>query len=125
MHETPIKVLSSHPPLKESVEISKLDEHTVVIQPRRNLFALDLKAIWEYRELLYFLVWRDLKVRYRQTIIGVGWVILQPLATMVMFTAVFGKYCSDPLRRLAISYFYLFSPAALDPLCQLFKSRES
>ena len=96
MHGTPIKALSAPPLLKESVEISELDEHTVVIQPRKNLFALDLKAIWEYKELLYFLVWRDLKVRYRQSIIGIGWVILQPLATMVIFTALLAKLLRSP-----------------------------
>ncbi len=77
-------------------EINIPAEPTVVIQPRRHLFALDLKAIWEYRELLYFLVWRDLKVHYRQTLIGAGWVILQPLTTMIIFTVVFGRFAQIP-----------------------------
>ena len=71
-------------------------EPTVVIEPRKSLLHLDLKAIWEYRELLYFLVWRDLKVRYRQTVIGIGWVVLQPVLTMVLFTAVFGNFAKIP-----------------------------
>ena len=71
-------------------------EPTVVIEPRKSLLHLDLKAIWEYRELLFFLVWRDLKVRYRQTIIGIGWVVLQPLMTMALFTAVFGNFAKIP-----------------------------
>ena len=71
-------------------------EPTVVIEPRKSLLHLDLKAIWEYRELLFFLVWRDLKVRYRQTIIGIGWVVLQPLLTMALFTAVFGNFAKIP-----------------------------
>jgi lipopolysaccharide transport system permease protein len=71
-------------------------EPTVVIQPRKSLFALDLKAVWEYRELLYFLVWRDLKIRYRQTLIGVGWVVLQPLITMVVFTIIFRRVAQIP-----------------------------
>ena len=62
---------------------------TVVIQPRKGLFNLELGAVWEYRELLYFLVWRNVKVRYKQTVVGAGWVILQPLLTMVIFTVVF------------------------------------
>ncbi len=78
---------------------------TVVIEPRRGLFDLDLKAIWEYRELLYFMVWRDLKVRYKQTIIGVAWVILQPLLTMVVFTLVFGKFAKIPSDGLPYSIF--------------------
>jgi homopolymeric O-antigen transport system permease protein len=69
---------------------------TIVIEPRRKLLDIDLRAIWEYRELLYFLVWRDLKVRYRQTIIGIGWVVLQPVMTMVVFTAVFGNFAKVP-----------------------------
>ena len=71
-------------------------EPTVVIEPRKGLVHLDLKAIWEYRELLYFLVWRDLKVRYKQTVIGAGWAILQPLMTMAIFTAVFGIFAKIP-----------------------------
>lgn len=80
-------------------------EPTVIIQPRRHLFALDINVIWEYRELLYFLVWRDLKVRYRQSAIGVGWVILQPLMTMVVFTAVFGTFVGVPSDGLPYPIF--------------------
>ena len=71
----------------------------------RHLLALDIKAIWEYRELLYFLIWRDLKVRYRQSAIGVGWVILQPFMTMVVFTAVFGKFVGVPSDGLPYPIF--------------------
>src|SRR4029434_233337 len=71
-------------------------EPTVVIEPSKRLLHLDLKAIWEYRELLYFLVWRDLKVRYKQTVIGAGWAILQPLMTMAIFTVVFGIFVKIP-----------------------------
>jgi len=57
-------------------------EPTVVIQPSKGLFRLDLRAVWQYRELVYFLVWRDIKVRYKQTAIGAAWAILQPLMTI-------------------------------------------
>ena len=80
-------------------------EPIVVIQPRRHLLALDLKAIWEYRELLYFLVWRDLKVHYRQTVIGAGWVILQPLMTMVIFTIIFSRFAQIPSDGLPYPVF--------------------
>ena len=73
-----------------------ITEPTVVIEPRKGLFHLDLKSIWEYRELLYFLVWRDLKVRYKQTAIGVGWTVLQPLIAMVIFTVIFGHFAKIP-----------------------------
>jgi hypothetical protein len=52
---------------------------TVRIEPPRGWFELHLHEVWQYRELLYFLVWRDVKVRYKQTVIGVAWVVLQPL----------------------------------------------
>jgi homopolymeric O-antigen transport system permease protein len=79
-----------------SSSFSLSTEPTVVIEPRKGLVHLDLKAIWEYRELLYFLVWRDLKVRYKQTVIGAGWAILQPLMTMAIFTVVFGTFAKIP-----------------------------
>jgi lipopolysaccharide transport system permease protein len=69
---------------------------TVVIEPHRGMFDLGLKSIWEYRELLYFLVWRDLKVRYKQTIIGIGWAVLQPLVTMLTLTVIFGHFAKIP-----------------------------
>jgi lipopolysaccharide transport system permease protein len=81
---------------KTSSGINASAEPIVLIQPRRHLLALDLKAIWEYRELLYFLVWRDLKVYYRQTLIGAGWVIVQPLTTMVIFSIIFGRIAQIP-----------------------------
>src|SRR6476620_1612068 len=62
-----------------------------VIEPSRGWLALNLKELWDYRELLYFLTWRDVKVKYKQTIIGAGWAILQPFMTMIVFTLVFKK----------------------------------
>ena len=59
---------------------------TTVIEPSRGWVPLRLSQLWEYREVLYFLVWRDIKVRYRQTLIGVTWAIIQPFMTMVVFT---------------------------------------
>lgn len=78
---------------------------TVVIQRSKGLFHLDLWAVWEYRELLYFLVWRNVKVRYKQTVIGAGWVILQPLLTMVIFTVVFGNFAKIPSDGLPYPIF--------------------
>ena len=73
-----------------------ITEPTVVIEPRKGVFHLDLKSIWAYRELLYFLVWRDLKLRYKQTSIGIGWTVLQPLIAMVIFTVIFGHFAKIP-----------------------------
>jgi lipopolysaccharide transport system permease protein len=65
---------------------------TIVIEPRKSVLHLELKSIWAYRELLYFLVWRDIKVRYKQTVIGVAWALVQPLVTMLVFTVIFSKF---------------------------------
>src|SRR5580692_8932556 len=61
------------------------------IAPPRGWFELRLREVWEYRELLYFFVWRDVKVRYKQTAIGVVWVVLQPVLNMLVFTLFFGR----------------------------------
>ena len=62
-----------------------------VVRARRGRAALDLRALWTYRELIYFFIWRDLKVRYRQTVLGGLWAIIQPVVTMVVFSVIFGK----------------------------------
>ena len=68
----------------------------LIIQPTRGLSALDLRSVWEYRELLYFLVWRDVKVRYKQTALGVLWILLQPVLSTVVFTVLFGVLLGVP-----------------------------
>jgi lipopolysaccharide transport system permease protein len=74
--------------------------------------SLDLRDLWAYRELLYFLVWRDIKVRYKQTVLGAAWAILQPFATMVVFSLFFGKLAGVPSDGLP---YPIFSYAALVP----------
>ena len=83
----------------------KTTEFALRIEPTRGLFKLDLAAVWEFRELLYFLVWRDVKVRYKQTVIGATWVILQPLLTMAIFTVIFGHLAKLPSDGLPYSIF--------------------
>ena len=63
----------------------------IKIRPKKGLADLDLKELWHYRELFYFLAWRDIKVRYKQTSIGIVWAVLQPLLTMVIFSVIFGR----------------------------------
>jgi lipopolysaccharide transport system permease protein len=65
---------------------------SVVIRPTRGWGSLALHDVWRYRELIYFLIWRDLKVRYRQTAFGVAWVVLQPLALMAVFSLFLGEF---------------------------------
>ncbi len=73
-----------------------LDVPSIVIEPRRGLSSLRLREIWEYRELMYFFVWRDVKVRYKQTLLGAAWAILQPLMSAVVFTVFFGRLAGIP-----------------------------
>lgn len=84
----------------------------LVIQPARGLLKINLKELWDYRELLYFLTWRDIKVRYKQTVLGAAWAILQPLLTMVVFTVFFGKLGKIPSDGLP---YPIFSYCALLP----------
>jgi len=69
---------------------------TIVIRPSRGWIALKLGDLWDYRELLYFLVWRDIKVRYKQTALGAAWAIIQPFFSMVVFSLFFGKLAKMP-----------------------------
>ena len=68
----------------------------VLIESERSPFALDWREMWVYRELLYILVWRDIKVRYKQTVMGALWVVMQPLLTMLVFTFIFSKLKTAP-----------------------------
>src|SRR5512136_1615382 len=78
----------------------------VRINARRGWLALDLPELWAYRELLYFFIWRDIKVRYKQTAIGAGWAIIQPLFTMVIFSLFFGLLAGIPSEGLPYPVFY-------------------
>jgi lipopolysaccharide transport system permease protein len=82
-------------------------EYPVVrIEARRRWLALDLGELWAYRELIYFFVWRDIKVRYKQTVIGAAWAILQPVLTMLVFSLFFGKLARIPSQGLPYPIFY-------------------
>jgi len=78
---------------------------SIVIQPNKGLLSLDLRAVWQYQELLYFLVWREVKVRYKQTALGIAWAMLQPLMTMVIFTVIFGIFVNIPSDGMAYPIF--------------------
>ena len=91
---------------------SRTAEALMKIEPKEGLFSLDLADVWEFRELLYFLVWRDVSVRYKQTTIGVAWAILQPVLTMLIFTVVFGHFAAIPSDGVPYS---IFTFAALLP----------
>jgi lipopolysaccharide transport system permease protein len=83
-----------------------------VIRPTTGWRALDLRELWAYRELVYFLVWRDIKVRYKQTALGASWAVIQPFFTMVIFSLFFGRLARIPSDGLP---YPVFSFAALVP----------
>jgi lipopolysaccharide transport system permease protein len=84
----------------------------VIIEPAGNWFSLRLKELWTYRELLYFFIWREIKVRYKQTVLGASWAVLQPFLTMVIFSVIFGRIAN--LDSEGIPY-PIFTFAALLP----------
>jgi lipopolysaccharide transport system permease protein len=84
----------------------QFDVPVVRITARRGWMALDLPELWAYRDLLYFFVWRDVKVRYKQTVIGAAWAVLQPVLTMIVFTVFFGKLAKIPSGGLPYPIFY-------------------
>ncbi|HET6318661.1 MAG TPA: ABC transporter permease, partial [Chloroflexota bacterium] len=77
----------------------------MVVEPSRGWRAFDLRELWRYRELVYFLAWRDVKVRYKQTAFGVGWVLLQPLIAMAIFSFFFGRLAHMPSDGLPYPLF--------------------
>jgi len=98
--------LSSNHATLAPIASHPLSTMTTRIEPPRGWFDLRLKELWDYRELLYFLVWRSVKVRYKQTAIGVVWVVIQPLLTVLTFTLFFGKLAKLPSQGLPYPVFY-------------------
>jgi lipopolysaccharide transport system permease protein len=84
----------------------------LVIQPLKGLVSLQLSELWKYREVLYFLIWRDIRVRYKQTALGAAWAVIQPLFTMLIFSIFFGRLAKVPSDNLPYT---LFSYSALVP----------
>jgi lipopolysaccharide transport system permease protein len=93
----------------------------IVVEPRTKLFDFGLVELWEHRELLYFFAWRDIKARYAQTALGASWAIVQPLATMIIFTVVFSYWAKMPSDGVP---YPAFAYAALLPWTLLAKSLE-
>ena len=76
--------------------LKKKQSTKIIVEPTRGWLRFDLRSVWEYREMLYFLVWRDIKVRNKQTAIGAAWAICQPLLTMMIFAVIFGRFAKIP-----------------------------
>jgi lipopolysaccharide transport system permease protein len=96
--------------LQSSSPVSEIP--IAVIRPARGWVGLNLRDLWEYRELLYFLTWRDIKVRYKQTVLGAAWAIIQPFSTMVIFSLFFGRLGKIPSDGIP---YPIFSYVALVP----------
>ncbi|HEY6187682.1 MAG TPA: ABC transporter permease [Pyrinomonadaceae bacterium] len=94
------------------VSVPEEATRTLRIEPSRGWVSLRLRELWEYRELLFFLVWRDIKVRYKQTALGAAWAIIQPFFTMIVFSLFFGKLAKVPSDGIP---YPVFSYAALVP----------
>ncbi|HLX62139.1 MAG TPA: ABC transporter permease [Planctomycetota bacterium] len=91
-----------------------MNREVLVIQPSRGWVSLRLREVWAYRELLYFLAWRDIKVRYTQTVLGAAWAVIQPFFKMVVFTIFFGKLAGIEKMTEGVPY-PLFAFAGLVP----------
>jgi len=102
---TEIDLQTKLPTSKEAIRVLR-------IHPSRGWVSLKLGELWDYRELLYFLIWRDIKVRYKQTVLGASWAIIQPFSTMVVFSLFFGKLAKMPSDGIP---YPIFSFAALVP----------
>ena len=80
-------------------------DYELVIRPKKGLFAIDLREMLYYKELLYFLAWREIKVRYKQTVMGASWALLQPFFTMIVFTLIFGGLAKMPSEGIPYPVF--------------------
>jgi lipopolysaccharide transport system permease protein len=91
---------------ESAVERYYADVPVLRIAPQSGWFRIDLQEVWHYRELLYFFVWRDIKIRYKQTVVGAAWAVLQPFLTMLVFSLFFGRLAHIPSDGLPYPVFY-------------------
>jgi lipopolysaccharide transport system permease protein len=108
LHRDAVKPAGSRQPTSGS----EAGYATIVIEPTRGWSRLRLAELWRYRELIYFLTWRDIKVRYKQTVLGASWALIQPIATMVIFTLIFSRLAHIPSGGVP---YPIFAFAALLP----------
>jgi len=101
----PLVTAQSEPP--ETTLPLPLKAPLVTIAPNKSWVALDWRELWTYRELLYFLTWRDVKVRYKQTMLGAAWAILQPLFMMIVFSLFFGRLAGVDSKGIPYALFAL------------------
>lgn len=90
----------------ESPFFSLPEKPVLTIEARKSWVPLNFRDLWEHRDLLYFLMWRDIKVRYKQTALGAAWAVIQPLVTMLIFTYFFGKLARVPTEGVPFPIFF-------------------
>src|SRR3989304_3504415 len=98
--------------MRETALTQATEPETLILRPTRGLAALNLRDLWRYRELAYFLTWRDIKVRYKQTLFGAAWAVIQPFMLMVVFTLFLGRV--NGIAPAGVPY-PLFSFSGLGP----------
>jgi len=104
--------IKRRPAMSASVTLRPDEVPVIRIEPSKGWVSLKLRELWQYRELLYFLTWRDIKVRYKQTVLGAAWAIIQPFFTMVVFSLFFGQLAKVPSDGIP---YPIFSYTALVP----------
>ncbi|MCU1268247.1 MAG: Transport permease protein [Acidobacteria bacterium] len=102
---TAVRTIPSPSIHSESLNRNLPDQPLVIIKPGKSWGAVDFHDLWAFRDLLYFLTWRDVKVRYKQTLLGVAWAIIQPLFTMLIFTLFFGRLAGVPSDNIPYPVF--------------------
>jgi lipopolysaccharide transport system permease protein len=99
-------------PIVDTPILSHRQGKKIIIQPSHGWVALKLGEVWQYRELLFFLTWRDIKIRYKQTLLGAAWALIQPFMTMIVFSLFFGRLAKVPSDGIP---YPIFAYAALIP----------
>jgi len=112
-----VKLAVQEPVLKQTEAALPLEYVHTVLEPPKGWAPLKLGELWKFRELLFFLTWRDIKVRYKQTALGAAWAILQPVLTMIVFSVIFGSLAKLPSEGVPIPDFHLHGAAALAAFC--------
>ena len=103
------------------MSVTRRELPVTYLRPAHGWIPLNLSALWAYRELVYFLTWRDIKVRYKQAVLGIGWAIIQPIVSMVIFTLIFGRLMgTKPDNGIPQNWYPIFTFAAILPM-QLFQ----
>ena len=106
-----MKVIKTNPDSTDLTSVAA-SGHTTVFEAKSGWRFIDFHELWEYRDLFYFLIWRNIKVRYAQSVLGVGWAIIPPVFSMIVFTIVFGRLAKIGSEGVPYA---IFSYAALVP----------